>query len=82
MVSILVPVFVSLVALVAGVVGARVVARRFAPQHAQASLPMSPTVADDPDMDLPAFVDRTDAAAVAAYRQANLEVSQSWGKTY
>ena len=81
--SILAPVFVSLLVLVAAAVGARVGARWLGSRQIRA-IEAEPMVAKavDPNDDLPAYVDRDDAAAVDAFRRANLEVAQSWGKTY
>ena len=82
MVSILAPVFLSLLVLVTGAVGARVIAQRLGSRTDPRTPALASAVPEDPNGDLPAYVDRTDAAAVAAFRRANLEVSQSWGKTY
>ena len=86
--SILGPVFLSLFALVLGAVSARVGVRWLAFRRDQQVRELEMREAQqaarlaDPNHDLPAYVDRTDAAAVDAFRRANLEVAQSWGKTF
>lgn len=85
MLSILVPVFVSLIVLAAGAVGARVGVRWLGVRRDQKVRELAAADAArlaDPNHDLPAYVDRSDAAAVDAFRRANLEVAQSWGKTF